>query len=255
MSVISLLLLLPLDLTPQARADGGAFDHAHAAFARVLDGAATGAGVDYRLLGARRAALDAYVREIASADTAGWSDAQKLALYVNAYNALTLATVLDSGPPASIRDIDGGKVWDVRTFTVAGERLTLNQIENNKVRPLADGRIHAALNCASKGCPPLGAAPLTATGQSAQLDALAQGWVRTNAYALQGDRIAVSMIFDWYADDFADERKGDIPGVDGKAENALWFIARFADGPVRDKLVSGALTVDWQPYDWSLNRR
>jgi hypothetical protein len=176
-------------------------------------------------------------------------------LYVNAYNAYTLATMLDGGPPASIRDLDGGKVWDTRKFVVAGESLTLNQIENDRVRKLGDGRIHAAVNCASKGCPPLPPKPLTATDQGAQLDEDARRWTRTNAFAISGSTVKLSMVFDWYGDDFTRENQGDIAGVDGEAENALWFLSKHADPATKQKLLSGTLTAGWQEYDWALNKK
>jgi hypothetical protein len=247
--------MLLLALVALASAGEAGFDHAHAGLAKFLDGAVSEAGVDYGALAGRRAQLTAYLDQIAEADTAGWSNSQRLALYVNAYNAWTLATILDSGPPKSILDLDGGKVWDTRKFQVAGEQLTLNEIEHGRARKLADGRVHAALNCASKGCPPLPPTPLTATGQSAHLDADAARWVRTNAFRLDGTTVAVSKIFDWYGEDFVAANGGDIPAVDGKLENALWFLSRHADAATAAKLTSGSLTATWQDYDWSLNRR
>lgn len=248
--------MIPWLLATSASADGGSFDHTHAEWAGVLAGAVSTSGaVDYAAIGARRARLDGYLAQVSDADPTGWSSAQKLAFYVNAYNAYTVRTVLDAGSPASIRDLDGGKVWDTRKFGVAGRELTLNQIENGEVRPLGDGRVHAVLNCASKGCPPLPPAPVLATSLEAQLDEGARRWARTNGYTLSGSSVGLSQVFDWYAADFTDENRGDIPGVDGNAENALWFLSRFVDEPTRARLVAGGLTSSWTPYDWSLNRK
>ncbi|MEZ4241149.1 MAG: DUF547 domain-containing protein [Myxococcota bacterium] len=247
----------PSPLAAAALAGEPGFDHGHAAFAAVLDGAVSDAGVDYGLIAKRRPQLDAYLAELADAPAADFTDPQRLALYVNAYNALTIATILDAGQPASIRDIDGGNVWDKRHFTVAGESVTLNDLEHRKARKLADGRIHAALNCASKGCPPLPPAPLSAARDlGAQLDEDARHWARTTAFHLEGDTVAVSKIFDWYGEDFAGvQGDRDLPKVDGKLEHALWFLSRYADPAVASKLTSGTVTASWQDYDWSLNRR
>jgi hypothetical protein len=231
------------------------FDHAHPLLATFLNGAVSDTGVDYGALASRRATLDAYLAEVKTADPTGWSNEQKLAFYVDAYNAYTLATVLDAGPPASIRDLDGGKVWDTRKFAVGGQSLTLNEIEHGHVRKLGDGRVHAVLNCASRGCPPLPPTPLVPTAQGAQLDEGARRWARTNAFSLDGTKIALSMVFDWYGDDFTKESKGDLPNVDGRAENALWFLSRFVDPATKQKLLSGTLDVGWQNYDWALNRK
>jgi len=234
----------------------GDFDHDHSALGAVLDGAVAPGGVDYGKLAGRKADLDAYLATVASVDASGFSDAQKLALYVNAYNAYTLKTMLEEGPPASIRDLNGGKVWDERKFDVAGASLTLNEMEHGHARKLADGRVHAVVNCASKGCPPLPAEPLKAGSIDAQLTAAAKTWASTNAFVLDGDTVKLSKIFDWYGDDFAGiEGERDLDGVDGKPEQALWFLARYVDEPTRDKLLSGAVTADWNAYDWSLNAK
>ncbi len=235
--------------------DDSSFDHAHTKLTAFLDGAVDARGVDYALLASRRDQLDAYLAGVQEVDAAGLSRPQQLALYVNAYNAYTLALMLDNGPPRSIQDLDGGKVWDTRTFVVAGQPLTLNQMEHEHARELADGRIHAVVSCASRGCPPLPARALTSSGQSAQLDAAARAWASSNAFTLEGDTIALSKIFDWYSGDFAPARRGDLAEVEGPAEAALWFLSSFVDEATRDKLLSGTLSARWQDYDWSINKR
>jgi len=249
--------MIPLFLAVSctAQASESAFDHSHAALGTFLAGAVSGAGVDYATLASRRAALDDYVEQIQQVDASGFDAPQKLALYVNAYNAYTLQTMLDTGPPASITDLDGGKVWDTRGFVVAGEELTLNQMEHDRARKLADGRIHAAVNCASKGCPPLPPTPMTSSNVGSHLTAGARRWASTNAFTLTGDTIALSQIFDWYAQDFPAVPDVDIPQVEGNAENALHFLARYVDEETKNKLLSGSLTATWQDYDWSLNQR
>ena len=233
----------------------GDFDHTHAAFAAFLQGAVTERGVDYAVLKGREPQLDGYLAALAAVDPSAFTPSQKLALAVNAYNAFTLKTVLAAGPPASIMDLDGGKVWTARRFTYAGGAVTLDALENEQARRLADGRVHAVLNCASRGCPPLYPKPLAADAVEAELDAAARRWVRTNAFRIDGTTLSLSKVFDWYASDFVKENRGDLPGLDGGAENAVWFLLRFVDEPTKAKLQSGSLTAAWQDYDWSLNRR
>jgi hypothetical protein len=215
-----------------------------AVYAAFLDGAVSAKGVRYDILATRRPQLDMVLSGIAHAAPPTDHDEQ-IAFYTDAYDALTLAVVLDAGPPKSIMDVDGGKVWDLRTFTVAGEKTTLNAIEA-KVRALGDPRVHAVLNCASKGCPPLPAKPIVADGLDAQLDAAAHGWVATNAYHLEGSTVHLSRIFDWYGADFAKEGET-------HAQAALRWLAGYTDAETAAKLTSGTLTTDWQDYDWSLN--
>jgi hypothetical protein len=231
-----------------------AFDHDHAAFAAVLDGAVTPDGrVRYGLLRQREQALDAYVEGLATAPVAGFDRAQQLALWVNAYNAITLSIVVDHPELKSIRELDGGEVWKTRTFTVAGERLTLDQLEHQKARPLTDGRVHAVLNCASVGCPPLPPRPLVGRSIDPQLDAAARHWVGTNAFKQTGDTLQLSEIFKWFSGDFVGFRESAIPGANEAQTRALWFIAKFSDDRTASRVTVGALKLAWQEYDWSLN--
>lgn len=247
--------MTPILLLTHSLAGAAPFDHDHGALTRLLDGAVGPTGIDYAALATRRERLDNYLQSVAQVDASGFKEPQQLALYVNAYNGYTLQLMLDEGPPKSITDLDGGKVWDTRRFAVAGASLTLNQMEHEHARKLADGRVHAVLNCASKGCPPLPPRALSATDVDAQLDQAARTWTRTNAYSLQDGQVLLSMIFDWYGDDFASFDRGDLPRVDGKAEDALWFLSRYVDPSTKDRLLSGTLRAGWQTYDWSLNRR
>ena len=230
------------------------FDHAYAEYDAFLEGAVHGLKVDYGLLAQRRAPLDATLALVASAPVADFSKSEKVALYTNAYNAYTLSIILDEPSIGSIMELDGGKVWDTRKFLVGGASLTLNDIEHKRLRPLADGRVHALVNCASMGCPPLPPDPVVPGGLDAQLSAGAQRWVQTNAYTLVGGKLQISSIFDWYAEDFSAD--GSIAGVNGKeAGGALFLKTHGLDASVVAKVESGELQVTWQPYDWALNRR
>lgn len=246
---------MTLLISSLALAGAAPFDHDHAALSSFLDGAVRPGGVDYGVLASRKAHLEGYLTTVAEADATGFTKAQQLALYVNAYNGYTLKLILDEGLPSSITNLDGGKVWDTRTFRVAGTALTLNQMEHEHARKLADGRVHAVVNCASKGCPPLPPRALAASGIDAQLDAATRTWASTNAFSWSGDVIQLSRIFDWYGEDFAAADQGDLANVDGKAEDALWFLSKYVDASTRDRLLSGSIQADWQVYDWSINRR
>jgi len=244
----------PASAPAQRAQPAAAFDHSHAALAKVLDGAVTKNGrVRYDLLRTRKQALDAYVDSLAQAPVRDMSKAQQLAFWVNAYNAVTLQLIVDNPQISSIRELDGGQVWKTRSFTLGGQSLTLDQVENDKARPLSDGRVHAVINCASVGCPPLPPHPLTAQHLDKQLDVAAAQWVRTNAYDIRGDTLYLSNIFKWYAGDFESFRQDAIPGANEAQTRALWFLARYADKNVAPRLTAGAYSIDWDPYDWSLN--
>ncbi|MCB9666104.1 MAG: DUF547 domain-containing protein [Alphaproteobacteria bacterium] len=235
-------------LLATALAAPSAFDHAYAKLDAFYEGAVTPQGVDYTVLGSRRTLLEGALSEIAQADTAGFDDAQKLALVVNAYNAYTVQLILDHPGVRSIRDLDGGNPWKKRTFRVAGQDLTLDQMEHEHARKLADGRVHAVINCASRGCPPLPPDPLVPQGLDAQLDAAARRWVGANAYGVVSGTLFLSRIFEWYAPDFVRWRTDDVPGADDRQDAALGFLRAF--GLER---IPAHQDVAWRAYDWSLN--
>lgn len=239
--------MIPLLLLGSALA-GPAFDHDYTAMDKALEGLVSPEGVRYDVLAERRALLDAQAEAIAGADLSTFTDAQRLALYVNAYNLYTLITVLDAQPLRSIRDLDGGQVWKTRRFAVAGQLRTLDDLEHVEARPMADGRIHAVINCASRGCPPLPPDPLRAEGLEQQLDEAARRWVTTNAFHIEGDTLQLSRIFDWYGDDFAEYAS---PSA-GKPDRAVNFIIRYAPDEM-DRRVAATTRRVFGDYDWTLN--
>ncbi len=232
-----------------------AFDHQHSGLQAVLDRRVSAGRVDYAGLKADPAELDRYLEAAGAVSLVGVNAAQKKAFYLNVYNALTLDLVADHYPLRSILDLDGGKVWDTRRFLVAGSRITLNDLENRLLRSLGDPRIHAALNCASLGCPPLAAKVFVADTLDLQLDAAASVWVAGTT--VSGRTIRISKIFDWFGEDFVagyGSQYQDLAGLEGKQEAALNFVSRYA--PDKSAVIkAGNLTIQYEDYDWSLNVR
>jgi hypothetical protein len=131
--------------------------------------------------------------------------------------------------------------------------MSLNDIESGNLRKLGDPRIHAAINCASIGCPPLTPKVFTASGLDGQLDSAAKRWAATAA--LNGTTLSVNKIFDWYGDDFTAKYGAayfDVPGLDGKAEAAVNFVAKYAPDKA-EALKKGGLTVTFADYNWGVN--
>lgn len=217
---------------------------------RVLDGAVTADGVRWDVVRARRAALTAYVDGLKTADPGGVSGPEALAFWIDAYNGLTLDVVAGAGAVRSIRDVDGGKVWSTRRFSVAGQSLTLDEIES-KARAYHDPRVHAALNCASKGCAPLAPKAYRGATLDADLDAAARRWARTSAVRVDGKSVQFSPVFQWYAADFP--AGPDLPGADGPIEAAAGFLTKYVDDGVRARWTDRSSVLSWADYDWSLN--
>lgn len=216
----------PFDAVLQARARNGGFDYA---------------GAD----GQDRKRLAAYLSNLGDADPSKMSADERKAFYINAYNAVAIATVLDKYPTKSILDIDGA--FKKVTHRVGGEMLTLDAIEN-KLREANDARIHFAIVCASKSCPPLAPKAYTPAGLQAELDRQGRAFVgdaSKNQIDRAKSRIVLSKIFFWNRKEF--ERDG--------GGSLLKEVARFVSDPATAAwLVSQTKEPEFLEYDWTLNQ-
>ncbi|MEZ4943536.1 MAG: DUF547 domain-containing protein [Saprospiraceae bacterium] len=191
--------------------------------------------VDYKGFQTDKTALDAYLKTLADnppADT--WSRAEKMAYWINAYNAFTVDLIADHYPVSSILKLDNGKTWDVKRITLGGKKYSLNQIENEILRPqFNDARIHFAINCSAKSCPPLLNKAYTAANLERMLEQRTRQFINDAKYnSLSAEAASISKIFEWYAADFGDLRA---------------FLNKYA----KVQLNPGA-TIRYQEYDWGL---
>ena len=224
-------------------------------YQKALDTYTAEGKVDYAAIHAARA-FDPIAHELQTALVPHSDRNAEIAFWINAYNALTIKVVADAWPIKSIRDLDGGKVWQTRVFTVAFGSVTLDGIENEVLRPFGDPRIHAALNCASNGCPPLAAKAFTYEALDAQLDVQASVWMHTTGLAIDREhsRVTLSPVFHWYAADFAATPGPDVPGIDGELEAAIRFAILHDPGDA-PYLRAGEYNVKWADYDWGVNSK
>ncbi len=200
------------------------------------------------------AELEAVVSALSTAEEPA-GRAEKMAFWINAYNVLTVDLVADHWPLESIRDLDGGNPWDKRLFTVAGQTVTLNHIEHKILRPMGEPRIHAAVNCASLGCPPLAGTVFTGSGLEAELTAASRRWAESTGVRIDrtAGTVSLNKIFDWYGEDFAAGATADVPGIDGKRDAAIQFLARHLPADDAAWLMAGGYSVTWAPYSWRVN--
>ena len=138
-----------------------------------------------------------------------WSADERLAYWINAYNAYTVKLMLDHWPVASIKDIKGGigfvnSVWDIKFIEIEGHTYDLNNLEHGIIRPkFQDPRIHAAVNCASVSCPVLRGEAFVAERLDEQLDDQARRWFDGVRNDLSDPaRPRLSSIMKWYGSDF-----------------------------------------------------
>jgi hypothetical protein len=176
-----------------------------------------------------------------------WSLDERLAYWINAYNAFTIKLICDYYPVKSIKDVKSGipfvsDTWTIKFFNIEGKSYNLNDIEHGIVRPkFNDPRIHFALNCASKSCPPLLNEAYMAEKLAIQLDNQAKAFINDNNRnkILSPQKAEVSKLFTWFAGDF----KKASPSV-------IAFLNQYAT----TKLAENA-NLDYQEYDWGLNEQ
>lgn len=224
-----LLALLPLAARAQ---DPAAFLDATD---RLLRRHVSPAGVDYAALAADPL-RDSATALLAGLDPSDWPPALDKAVRLNAYNLLVLDAVADRWPLASVRDVPG--FFETVRHAAFGRKATLDQLEKRELLARhPDPRLHLALVCGARGCPPLRGAAYPAEGLDAALDAAVRAAVNDPGFARAEDgRALVSEIFRWYADDFG-----------GSDRAVIAWINRYRDEPLPD----GA--PGYLPYDWSVN--
>jgi hypothetical protein len=216
--------------------------------------------VDYQGLQTNAEALKAFNTALGDVTTetyAAWSDAEKIAFLINAYNAFTLESIIDQNPlKPSIKDIPG--VWRIRRFDVAGQSKTLDDIEHQMLRQqFSEPRVHAALNCTAISCPTLRIEPYTAEQLDAQLDDQVRRWL-SSPQGLQIDRtnnrVSISAIFDWFGEDWIPQY-GVETGFTGneKQRATLNFISQYISPENADYLRQGNYQLSYLEYDWRLN--
>lgn len=237
------------------------FDHAHARFTAVLEGALEGGLVDYAALRKSPKALDLYLDQLESTTPAQhgkWTRNQRYAFWINAYNAYTIQLIRDEGPVKSIKKLGGlfSSPWEKKFIDLPafdpekdGDKLMLDEIEHDILRPIfKDARVHAAINCASMSCPPLRKEAFQAEKLEEQLDDQVQVWLgdpTRNGLEPKGGKIYVSKIFDWFEEDFGGTDEAVIEWVAGHVEDE-------ALGK-RLKAQAKTLKVKHLDYDWSIN--
>lgn len=224
----------------------GSFDHS--VWDALLAGGTRDGFVDYAYMGSRAGELAAYREALADVDLGTLAPSELKALLINAYNALTVQSILDHPSVASIRDIGG--VWTEQTWMVGGHAVTLDNLEHNLLRPFfRDPRIHFAVNCASHSCAPLPTWAFSGPELDAQLEERTRAFLSDEANVqFDGAALQVSRYFEWYGGDFVAE------GWEPRAASIAAFIAEYSTETVRSAVQANPdLALVFDEYDWALN--
>lgn len=192
--------------------------------------------VDYAGFKKDESKLDTYLALLADDPASeSWTRAARLAYWINVYNAFTIKLILKHYPVSSIMDIENGKPWDMQWIKLGEKIYSLNEIENEIIRPqFNEPRIHFAVNCAAKSCPPLANTAYTEENLESLLQSQTIKFINNSSFNnLKKEMIAISKIFEWYAGDFG---------------NIVTFVNKYTN----IKINAGA-KVSYLEYDWSLN--
>ena len=232
------------------------------AFSAVLAEVVDRPLVDYQRLKENRDGLDAYLEALAETDPASLNRASEdrvLAFWINAYNACMLRLVIDHYPIRkaggliarirnAVADYPDNSVWQISDVfgrehcRVAGVTRSQDQIEHEIIRPMGDPRIHFAVNCAARSCPPLWSQAYDGDNLDAQLDRAVLNLLGNPVHFAVGDRtVRLNKVLDWYGEDF------------GGHGGLKTFLIPYVAGDVAALLNDPRTKLEFFDYDWTLN--
>nr|WP_255517966.1 DUF547 domain-containing protein [Fulvivirga sp. M361] len=202
--------------------------------------------VDYQGLVKDREKLEQYL-DLLSAnapDPDAWTEQEKLAYWINVYNAFTIKLIVDNYPVESIKDLHPvnipfvSSVWQKKFFKIGGVNMNLDQVEHSILRKkFVEPRIHFAVNCASMSCPPLRNEAFTADELEHQLTEQAINFINDPLQnEITAEEVRISRIFSWFRRDFT---------KNGSFEDFLNMYSKLK--------VDRGVDINYLDYDWKLN--
>jgi Protein of unknown function, DUF547 len=164
--------------------------------------------------------------------------------YMNAYNALTIKSILDGHSPASF--FGRQKFFKLTKYQLAGAQTTLDHIEHGILRKLDEPRIHFSIVCASSSCPKIRADAYSAAKLESQLEENAKAFINDptrNRFDKKDKVASISQIFEWFEEDFVKS-----------AGSPQKFIAKYLnDAELAKDLAADRYQTQYLDYSWSLN--
>ena len=194
--------------------------------------------VNYDKIKTNKIELDAIIAKFDKMQpTDKWSKNEKLAYYINVYNAYTLKVVIDNYPTKSIKDIDN--VWDKKSITSGKTKISLSDVEHKILRKMNEPRIHFAINCASFSCPNLLNEAYLPEIINKQLETVTKSFINDKTKnTITSSEIKISEIFNWFGGDFKT-----------KKTSLIDFLNKYSTIKIDKKA-----KVKFLDYNWSLNK-
>lgn len=245
------------------------FDQSHQLWTDELGRYVDGSLVHYEQWKKDQHGIGAYLKQLArisSGEYERFTADEKKALWINAYNAITIKVVLDHYPikgtkpyypTNSLRQIPD--VWEEFRYKVAGHEVDLYTIEHEMIRKqFQDPRMHFAVVCASNGCPPLLNRAYVAATMAKDLDEAARRYFSISKnvqYDPEKKEVRVSQLFRWFPLDFAAAagfaKMPFPPPTDDSI--VLTYVLSMAPPDVKEKFSEKDTRVTYLLFDWSLN--
>lgn len=228
----------------------------HKLFTEVLNNYVKNGLVDYKKIKHDNNFYN-YLNQLTITDPSKLNREEKLAFWINAYNAFTLQVVAENYPIGSITELHtGGKiigfllgktVWDKEFITINNKKYSLNHIEHEILRKMNEPRIHFAIVCAAISCPILRSEAYEANKIYNQLNEDGIKFLRDNnrnSFNIKDKRAEISKIFDWFSEDFGDSDK-----------NILNYIKEFLKEEIKNDISTNVSKwkISYKSYNWDLN--
>lgn len=245
--------LILLSLVVSATAQAAPLDACQKLYADVV----TDGQVDYERV-ASHPNRPACTRALAQATPPPTGTPAAVAFWADAYNLLSLLAIAED-PARWSPQQDGKVLFRDRRFLVAGEQLTLDEIERDRLgRSTRDPRVEFLLSCGSRSCALLPQRLLSsredASLASSMEDGMRRWFARPENLRVRRDRgvVEIGQLLqqDWHGGDF--ERAG-TPVVELVAQ-ALETRPDPGDRDAARDLRAGKLKLAIRPYDWRVNR-
>ncbi|MGW8121647.1 DUF547 domain-containing protein [Roseivirga echinicomitans] len=202
--------------------------------------------VDYKGIISEKVKFESYLDLLSNnAPANSWSENERLAYWINVYNAFTVKLIIDNYPLASIKDLNPtlsiptlNTVWTKDFFKIGGEDFNLDRVEHKILREeFEEPRIHFSINCASFSCPVLRPEAFKADKVETQLEEQARSFINDlQRNKITKDKVELSKIFSWFGGDF------------NKGQTLIQFLNKYAEVEISENA-----EVNFMDYQWRLN--
>lgn len=227
--------VLPLPPKPPKQIESSTFSHKR--WNTLLQKYVSASGnVNYEKFKADKTTLVVYIDELAhNTPKSNWSKNEKLAYWINAYNALTIDLIIKNYPVKSIKDIKDP--WGQKLWELGDKWYSLEDIEHEILRKMDEPRIHFAIVCASYSCPKLQNTAFIASKLETQLTTATKQFLSdTKRNEIKENSLKLSKIFKWFDKDF--EQNGSL----------IDFLNKYTD-----VTISAKAKISYKDYNWDLN--